>query len=70
MTATPDPSRDDHDLTQDAYGAARRPDEHGPDELSAAELTERLRAPGEELTEAELAALYRLSGGWPDPRRG
>ena len=61
MTNAPGPSRDEHSPTGDASVA---PDY--PDELAAAELAARLRAPGE-LTAAEVAALYRLDGGWPGP---
>src|SRR5215469_9539698 len=38
----------------------------GPEDLTADELLRRLRAPGE-LTAAEVAALYRLDDGCPDP---
>jgi hypothetical protein len=55
MTSTSGPSRD-----QDPV-APPQPD--GPD---ASELAARLRAPGE-LTAADVAALYRLDGGWPGP---
>ncbi len=51
---------------------ARDPARAGPGRpgaLDAARLAERLRAPGE-LTAAEVAALYRLDGGWPGPGDG
>ena len=63
MTSTPG-SSPDHDPAQ---GAAAAPPHPGA--LDAAELAERLRAPGE-LTAAEVAALYRLDGGWPGPGDG
>jgi hypothetical protein len=61
MTNTPGPIRDDRDPIGDASAAPGH-----PDELDAAELAARLRAPGK-LTAAELAALYRLDRGWSAP---
>ena len=76
MTTAPGPSRDGHDPGQDDPAAPHRPDVLGsaapaqpPDdaaELTAAELAARLRTPGD-LAPAEIAALYRLDGGWPGP---
>ena len=61
MTSIPGPARDGRDPACAAPGVPGR-----PGEVDAAGLVERLRAPGE-LTAAEVAALYRLDGGWPDP---
>ncbi len=76
MTTAPGPSRDGHDPGHDDPAAPYRPDVLGsggpaqrpddPAELTAAELAARLRAAGN-LAPAEIAALYRLDGGWPGP---
>jgi Domain of unknown function (DUF222) len=55
MTSAPGPSRD-----QDPAAPPQ------PDRPDASELAARLRVPGE-LTAADVAALYRLDGGWPGP---